>query len=182
MPNNQNQLREAIAILQSLLQQESASPSNFPIWKTVTTGSYSVQDYFAAIEKKGMTVSQWAKELCEKTTAAKRTEDVDLVRVKVGDMGIDAEYPTTQQIYDWAEKNGLELCPAEVGLALRLEYENQPTGEWLVVGMKPIADQDGYPDVFRVGRSPGGLWLHTRHAYPVDEWDAGNYFLFRLRK
>ncbi|MDP2703696.1 MAG: hypothetical protein Q8P01_00460, partial [bacterium] len=77
---------------------------------------------------------------------------------------------------------GLELCPADTGPNYRLKYQNQPLNEWIYMGMKQITGSDGCPDVFRLVRRDGGLWLNDRWAEPDDEWRPGREFVFRLRK
>ena len=44
------------------------------------------------------------------------------------------------------------------------------------------SDSDGNPNVFNVERNDDGSWLNNNWAKPAHEWDAGNEFVFRLRK
>ncbi len=81
-----------------------------------------------------------------------------------------------------AEELGLELCPPQVGPELRLSYKDQTYGEYLRIAMKQITDSYGYPDVFSLGRSGGGLWLDNCWAFPDYEWRPDDGFVFRLRK
>jgi len=90
--------------------------------------------------------------------------------------------PTTDEIYAKAKELGLELCPAEVGPHLRLQYENQPSREWLYIAMQQISDRGGAPGVFRLVRDGGGLWLAALWVYPVGRWGLGIGFVFVLRK
>jgi hypothetical protein len=48
-----------------------------------------------------------------------------------------------RDLYRRALQLGLELCPAEGAPQLRLEYLNQPVGEFLHVAMRPIATYGG---------------------------------------
>lgn len=73
---------------------------------------------------------------------------------------------------------GLELCPAEVGPHLRLEYIDQPSGERLYVAMKPIAASDGEPRIFVIAHDAAGLSLDAARARPDDRWTPNDKFLF----
>jgi hypothetical protein len=114
-------------------------------------------------------------------TVSPNPEKLDLVRLKVGDLGFP-NGATTEEIYRRAEEFGLELCPAETGPQLRKQYLNQSQGEWLRIAMKQIAGRDGNPSVFGLARGAGGLWLHDDWAGPGDGWVAGREVVFRFRK
>jgi|GEM_PF-741913 len=116
----------------------------------------------------------------------KNPETIDLVRLKVKDLGF-TENPTTDELYKRAEGLGLELCPPETGPHLRLKYEEvfkreQPMYEYLRIAMKQIAGSRGDLHVFSVGRYDGGFWLDDRWTHPSSRWGLGGEFVFRLRK
>ncbi|MFA4954776.1 MAG: hypothetical protein WC641_05685, partial [Patescibacteria group bacterium] len=77
---------------------------------------------------------------------------------------------------------GLELCPAEVGPHLRLDYKDQPLDEWLRIAMKQIIVPVGSPRAFYVARDADGTWLHSGWATPGITWNLSRSFVFRLRK
>ncbi|MFA5175533.1 MAG: hypothetical protein WC430_03925 [Patescibacteria group bacterium] len=115
-------------------------------------------------------------------TTAKKPEPMDLIRLKVGSLGINKTNPTTDDIYAKAKELGLELCPAETGPQYCLQYDNQPTDEYLFIGMKQITASNGSPKVFRLGRDDSGLWLCDGWAKPASEWDPDIELVFRVRK
>ena len=114
-------------------------------------------------------------------TTLKNPEQIELIRLKVRDLGFKSG-ATTDEIYRKAEELGLELCPAEVGPNLRLQYVDQPLGEWFYIAMIHISGRGDYPDVFGLGCDGGGPWLGGSWADPANRWDPDNEFVFRLRK
>ena len=68
---------------------------------------------------------------------------LDLVVVSVAELGITAERAPLALIYSQARKLGFTLAPVDAGPYLRLQYVDQPVGEFLNVGMDPIGRQDG---------------------------------------
>lgn len=149
------------------------------IWKKITIGGKKKYVF-----DKEIYVSSRGKDLQEKTSLAKKKEILDLVILTPKDLGF-TKYPTTTELFD--EKNltkyGIELCPAEVGLALREQYTDQPNQEWLYVAMKPIIASDGSPSVWCVERCDGGeLFLRGSWANPYDAWGLDYPIVFRLRK
>ncbi len=118
---------------------------------------------------------------------AEKPEEISLVKLKVGDLGFGDKNPTTDEVYAKIKELGLELCPAETGPRLRIDYERafkreQSFGEYLRIGMEQIADSGGYPRVFYFVRDDDGSWLDGSWAEPDNWWDPGRQFVFRFRK
>ena len=157
----------------------------FAIWKTIKLGVKGLQtdDFQKALEEAGCEVSDWASDILGKPTfTVSETEmDVDLVVVSNVELGFrgGAKF---KDIYACAKELGLELCPAEVGPGLRLQYKDQPKGEGFIVAMEPIIDSYGRPLVFRVEHNDEGLLLHGHYGRPDYSWDGDDRFVFRLRK
>jgi hypothetical protein len=122
-------------------------------------------------------VSSWARELFDKMPIGPKKE-IQLVVVTPRDLGLDTS--TLKEIYAAAKAQGYELCPPEVGPLLRVNYPDQPRGEWLIVGMEPIADSDGDLSVFSVEHDGDARWLRGSYGSPDGVWDAGSRFLFAL--
>ncbi|MEK7194505.1 MAG: hypothetical protein AAB660_02350 [Patescibacteria group bacterium] len=135
------------------------------------------------MKQAGVNISSYAEDMMKSPnfTTLPVAQALDTVRLKVGDLGLSG-YPTTDQVYRKAQELGLELCPAEVGPHLRLQYTDQPMGEWFYVGMKQIADSRGRPRVFDLARDDDGLWLDGYWARPDNRWDPLGGFVFGLRK
>ena len=134
-----------------------------------------------ALKAKNINISSSADDMLESKdfVTSKKTENVDLVRLTVKNLGFSAGGATTDEIYQQAEKLGLELCPAEIGPQLRLQNS---ASEWIRIAMKQIAGRHGFPHVFYLDRGDGGLWLDGDGARPSDRWAGAYEFVFCLRK
>lgn len=117
----------------------------------------------------GYKIGDWGSDILNKTEVVKEPSEVEIVIFSVAELGF-SKGARRSQIYEKAISLGLTLCPSEVGLQMRLQYENQPNGEWILVAMEPIADSFGYLYVFRVGRHDDGRWLDGFHGYPDFFW------------
>ena len=106
---------------------------------------------------------------------------MDLVVLSVGELGFKdgAHY---SDICARAVEIGLELCPAEVGPALRLTYGDQPKNEWLRIATEAITDLDGYHFIFAVEHSDGELWLRGYYGHPGSFWYVVHRFVFVRRR
>jgi hypothetical protein len=92
--------------------------------------------------------------------------ELDLVVLTAADLGFAPGSVTVAEIYRRALQLGLELCPAEVGPQLRLEYVNQPVGEFLHIAMRPVATYLGDLVDLTVANGGAGLLLLGGDASP----------------
>lgn len=116
--------------------------------------------------EKGHQLSSWAEDILQKTPFGGEKKTLKLVSFSVESLGFP-HGATTKEIFDKAKKLGLELCPAEVGPQMRLNYTDQPINEYLYLAMEPITDSLGRPHVFWVARSDDGSWLRADLALPA---------------
>ena len=135
------------------------------------------------MEKNKISISQVGKSMMNNPefTISQKSEHINLIRISVKDLGFP-KGATATEIYKKAQKFGLELCPAEVGPQLRLQYKDQPKGEYITVGMKPIANSEGSLVFFVWRNTDGELELGFGNGIPDSHWDIRTYFVFVCRK
>ncbi len=150
------------------------------IFKTLTLGLHrSPKAYRRALESAGFRIGDYASEILKKISVAKTPAEVDLVLITVAELGFKAG-AHRGAIYARALELGLQLCPAEVGPALRLATKDSP---WILVGMEPITDSVGDPQVFFVGTDRDDRWLDGNYGAPGCFWSGGFLWVFvRPRK
>ncbi len=162
--------------LRTLFRKQAKS---WPVWRTVELGGQRNADTMkTAIESAGMYVSGWAEDILNKVPFSQKKQTLDLVVVTVAELGFP-DYAKTKQIFDAAQKQGLSLCPAEVGPQLRLQYKDQPRREWNFIAMQPIVDSDGDPPLFILFRArDASLWLDARFGHVNYPWYGHYRFVF----
>jgi hypothetical protein len=132
-----------------------------PIWRTVTIGiNKGVNAYREALDA-AIKIGDSANEILGRPALAyvSMATQVELALLSVAQLGVEAEAAPRSEVYRRATRMGLELCPAEVGLQLRLEYRNQPLGEALDIAMEPVATYSGDPTVLALVNFGSGLTL-----------------------
>lgn len=162
-----------------------STPRDFPIWKTIKlgTGLKTADDFRKAIKSLKFRISDHANDILGQPalTVSPTEIEVDLVLLTIAELGLQNGV-IYRDICAKAKEFGLELCPAEVGPQLRLQYTDQPMGEWIVVAMDPITGSGGYPKVFDVFRRIADVWLNGYCGHLGNKWCAGNLFVFVRRK
>lgn len=125
------------------------------VWRRIKlgTGLKTADDFRGALKTNDLRIGDWASDILGKPafTAAEQESEVDLVRMSVKDLGFKGN-ARFDEICARAKELGLELCPAEVGPQLRLQYLDQPKNEWLVIAMEAIRDSGGNLFVFYVAQ------------------------------
>lgn len=146
----------------------------------IEIGGKTAKQLISEMEAAGINISNHAKDILKNRefNTGKNSEEETLIYLTVADLGFTGG-ATTDRIYERARELGLELCPAEVGPHYRLKYQDQPMGEWILVGMKQISGSSGDPSVFALARDGVGLWLVDFWAWPGDGWLPRREFVFR---
>lgn len=146
-------------------------------------GGEPLENLMSQLEKQNVYVSKYAQDMLKSKDfkTLPKPEYIDLVQLRVADLGF-TENTTTEQLFAKIKEYGLELVPAETGSHYRLAHMDQPEGDIVFTGMRPLADRRGYPYVFAVDRLGGRRWLDYRWTLPVYEWRPRDKFMFRLRK
>ena len=164
--------------LNKFLRKENPWGEKPETFKIIEIGTYKdVKSLRKALEESGAQIGNWASDILNKAKLSKSKQSLDLVALTVAELGFP-EGAKLEDIYKAAKNQGLDLCPDEVGPQLRLQYSNQPNGEWLVIAMEPIKDSVGVLLLFLVRCSYGGRWLGACYGGPGNFWNADCRFVF----
>jgi hypothetical protein len=173
-----NVAREHAPYAHVAASQSRAAPTagEIPIWKTITIGGWKGPDAVRIAMDTApcpIWISEEADEILgrPKFPFVKMAVELDLVVLSVAELGFGSRASRSDRapgerleaslgdVYARALSLGFELCPAEVGPALRLSYLNQPPGEFLHIAMQPVARYTGELVNFAVGGGGAQLLL-----------------------
>jgi hypothetical protein len=152
-----------------------------PVWKTITVGTFA--NSFAlrnALDAAGCGNGNSAGEILARpafTLSATKT-DVELFAVSAAELGFQTDTASLANIYARAQQLGFGLAAAEVAPELRLQYFDQPIGEFLIVGMEPIKTWKGEPVILTVANGGAGLILIGQDGSANAEIPVASRFLF----
>lgn len=149
--------------------------------RTIELKTKTPEEYTQELLSQGIKISNWAQDILNKIEPLKQKEEIDLVSFSVEQLGFQNGV-TLKEIYDKAKEFGLELCPPQVGPELRLDYKDQPEGEYLRIAMEPITDRDDDPRLFNICRYDSESWLYDSSGRPKVFLRDGLLFVFRFRK
>ncbi len=149
--------------------------------KTIELTSKTPEQYSRELIDAGNQMNTYAGQMLNKIEPLQTLEPINLVSFTVEQLGFPSS-ATLQDIYTKAESLGLELCPPQVGPELRLQYTDQPNGEYLRIAMNPTTVADGSPKLFNVGQSDSESWLYVHNGSLGYRWDSDDKFVFCFRK
>jgi hypothetical protein len=158
-------------------------PAHFPIWRTIALGTYKgVDAYRDALDSARIKLGLSADEILGRPAFAyaKMKTEVKLAVLSAADLGVESDESSLSDVYERARRVGLELCPAEVGPQLRLEYRNQPLGEALDIAMEPVATYSGDPTILTLANWGTGLILIGRDGRSESRINRISRFVFAL--
>ncbi|MCK1304004.1 DUF1127 domain-containing protein [Bradyrhizobium sp. 24] len=143
-------------------QTPVSSAADVRLWKTIAIGTFrDMRALRKAMSAMGCDVGSAAAEVLARpafTLSGKKT-DVQLVPVSAAELGFKGETASLTEIYARAQRLGFGLAPAEIAPQLRLQYLDQPIGEFLIIGMEPIRTWAGEPVILTVANGGAGLIL-----------------------
>ena len=155
------------------------SAAGIPVWKTVKVGTAASKwDLHRALAAANCGIGDSAEQIFAQpqffVSAAKI--ETDLVRISVAELGLQSA--SLGEVYARAQSLGFALAAPEIGPQLRLQYFEQPSGEFLDIGMAPIATDDGKPEIFVVANGGAGLLLVGADAGEATRFHSTARFVF----
>jgi len=141
------------------------------------TGISDGVSFKKTLEEQGMKMmNSYVVEMLERPDfkVVGKHENIELVEMSVATLGFKkgARY---DKICKRAIELGLQLCPAEVGPQLRLQYQNQPKSETLHIAMRAIRVPYLGANILTVY---GGLWLGLDDGTLAAKWGPGARIVF----
>lgn len=157
------------------------SAANVPVWKTITLGSFANAFAFhGALNATGCGIGGLAAEILARPgfVVSSTKKEVELVTVSAIELGFSTDTVTLAAIYARAKDLGFGLAAAEIGPQLRLQYFDQPIGEFLIIGMEPITTWNGEQGILNVANGGAGLILIGQDGRVDAEISATSRFVF----
>ena len=158
-------------------------PAHFQIWRRITLDTYKgVDAYRDALDSAKIKIGDSADEILGRPAFpyARTKTDVELAVLSAADLGVGSDQASLAEVYQRARQAGFELCPAEVGPQLRLDYRNQPLGEALDIAMEPVATYRGDPTILTLVNWGTGLMLVGRDGRPESMVFRKSRFVFAV--
>jgi hypothetical protein len=171
-------LKRAPSAIESPILVRSAI--TVPVWKTIAIGTFA--NSFAllnALDTAGCAIGDSAQEILARpafTVSATKTS-VELVAVSVAELGFQTDVVRLADIYARAQQLGFGLAAPEVAPQLRLQYLDQPPGEFLIA-MDPINTWKDEPFILTVANFGAGLILIGQDGRADAEIPVAARFLF----
>ena len=177
----QNQLRLKKAPSADRPQIPIKSAVDVSVWRTITIGTFAnVFALSTALDAVGCGIGNLAGEILARPTFTLRgaKTNVELFTVSAAELGFKTDTASLADIFARAKQLGFGLAAAEVGPQLRLQYFDQPIGEFLIIGMEPIRTWTGAPVILNVANGGAGLILIGQDGSADAQISVASRFVF----
>jgi hypothetical protein len=157
------------------------SAAAVPVWKTITVGTFANSIALRnALNAAGCDVGNSAGEILTRLdfTSKAIKSDVELLAVSAAELGFETDTASLTDIYARAQQLGFGFAAAEVAPQLRLQYFDQPFGEFLIIGMEPIKTWNDEPVILNVANGGAGLILFSQDGSADAEISVASRFIF----
>ena len=159
---------------------------------TVHIGGVKKEELRSRLQRAGVLLNEAAATLFANVrfTTSLSSEPMKAATLSVAELGFP-DGATFATIVERANRNGLLLCPLELGPHLRLQFTDQPEGSLgqpvsqncappgsLTVASAPLAQDDETPKGFYLRRIEGVLWLRGYRSWPGHIWSPQDMFVF----
>tara|TARA_B100000959_G_C14870093_1_gene577960 strand:+ start:583 stop:1053 length:471 start_codon:yes stop_codon:yes gene_type:complete len=145
--------------------------------KLILNGDETADNIVSELIGKGYKLSDWIIDISTRLNS-KLNNEYDIWLVSLKDLGFSG--PTKlQDVYEQLKINGFSPLPPEIGLMLRMSYDNQPAAEWVRIAtpLNSMIDRDGIPHLPKLGSGLGNLYLETYWSWPEAIFHPHNEFL-----
>nr|WP_167767833.1 hypothetical protein [Bradyrhizobium frederickii] len=162
-------------------QQPIGSARDVATWKTITIGTFADPLKLRnELDSKGCSVGGQAAEVLARPTftVSSQKTNVELVDLSPAQLGFTSDNVTLANVYARVQQLGFQLAAAEVGPQLRIQYFDQPIGEFLIIGMDPIKTWSGEPIILNVANGGAGLILIGQDGRPEADIPVSSRFIF----
>ncbi|UWU72378.1 hypothetical protein [Bradyrhizobium sp. NC92] len=162
-------------------EQPIRSARDVATWKTITIGTFANSLTLRNdLASKGCSVGGQAAEILARPafTVSSQKTNVELVHLSPAQLGFTFDTVTLANVYARAQQVGLKLAAAEVGPQLRIQYFDQPVGEFLIIGMEPIKTWSGEPIILNVANGGAGLILIGQDGRAEADIPVTSRFIF----
>lgn len=143
-------------------RQPIRSVRDVATWKQIKIGTFANPLALRnAMDAVGCNVGGQAAEILARPSFTVSSEKIELniVTVSPAELGFATDNVGLAAVYARAKELGFELSAAEVGPQLRIQYFDQPIGEFLTIAMEPIKTWSGEPIILNVANGGAGLIL-----------------------
>jgi hypothetical protein len=134
------------------MKSKSLILKNNLILREVRVGGFLKDELLQELKAKSISINEFGLKIINhkefKTSSVRKK--LQTAEVSVGDLGF-LNGASTSEIYQKATEIGFTLCPAELGLHMRLQYIDvhqpidPPKGNWQSISMKELSDEPDFP-------------------------------------